>query len=521
MDEHRNREQPSRRAVMITGAALAATAARAAPTARSRLTLHAEQTLNELPADFNGFSVELAQLSDPAYYDAGNTSLVALHRRLSAHGVLRLGGNTSETCYWKSSPEVRPPEIKIPGQGRADNFMPQRFTAITPEAVTNLRGFLDACGWNCIYGLNFGTGSPERDAEEAAFVANALGPKLLYFQIGNEPDLYKTSNNLLRPPGWDYADYFREWLAIAEAILARAPQAKFGGPDVTITAADWIKRFAREAPAALNGRVVGLSGHYYASGPPQSPEVNIAKLLKPAPAIARLADVFMPAAHAANLPFRITEANSCYRGGKPGMSNALASALWGGDYMLEMAALGSKGINFHGGLGKMVAASVGDKLPGARNAADRETARLGVFYSPFAGNRSEGFSARPLFYAMMLVEQFAGTRLIASSFDAAGANATAYGAKTADGFRVAVFNKDAARDLDLAIDLPVPARRASVWRLTGPRLDATSGVTLAGAEVAHGSAAWRPENVPALPGGERRLTVSVPHASAALVFAEG
>jgi hypothetical protein len=506
---------PSRRTVIASSVALVGTAAFASPTAR--LTLHSDKVLNHVPANYCGFSAETAQLSDPAYYDGGNTSLVALHRRLSPNGVLRLGGNTSELCYWKTAPDAPPPPIKIPGQGRADNTMPQRFVGITPEAVTNLRGFLDTCGWTCIYGLNFGTGTPERDAEEAAFVARTLGARLMCFEIGNEPDLYITPNNLLRPAGWGFDDYMREWLAIAQAVSARAPGVKFAGPGAT-GQIDWIVRFAHEA--SKGAQVIGLTGHYYASGPPESPAVNITNLLKRDPIVAERMNAIMPAARAASLPFRITETNSCYRGGKPDMSNALASALWGGDYMLNIAALGGKGVHFHGGLGKQIAASVGDKLPGVRNAADQEIARLGTFYSPWAGNRSEGFSARPLFYGMMLVEQFAETDLVANSFDSAGANATAYAAKSAEGFRIAVFNKDATRDLTVEINLGTAARRAHVWRLTGPRLDAITGIALAGAEVSNGDCEWRPHTVETASVNGSTVVLAVPHASAALLFVE-
>ena len=222
----------NRRVFLGSGLALAGGAAWGGSYADAHLKLRPSRTLNTLPLDYNGFSVETAQLADPSYYDEGNTSCIALHRRLSPRGVLRLGGNTSEFCWWKTSADAQPPQIKSLGQGRDDNFMPQRFTAIAPRAVDNLRGFLDASGWTCIYGLNFGTGSPERDAEEAAYVAKALGPKLLYFQIGNEPDFYKDPNNLLRPPGWDFPDYLNEWVAIADAVVRRVPNAKFGGPDV-------------------------------------------------------------------------------------------------------------------------------------------------------------------------------------------------------------------------------------------------------------------------------------------------
>ena len=486
--------------------------------AEARLTLHPQQTLNDLPQDYCGFSVETTQLADPDFYHPDNTSLVALHRRLSPNGVLRIGGNSSEFCWWKVTDTAQPPVIKTAGQGRADNFMPQRFTAITRAAIDNLKGFLDACGWSCIYGLNFGTGSPERDAEEAAYVAHVLGNKLCYFQIGNEPDFYKEPNNLLRPAGWDFADYLKEWIAIADAVSARVPNAKFGGPDVG-SSADWVVRFAQQAPAKMGGRLVGLSGHYYAEGPPDSPSATIDNLLKPDPRVAERMAAIIPVARAAGLSYRMTEGNSCFRGGKPGMSNALAAALWGGDYMLDMGARGAKGINFHGGLGKQISAGLGDKLPGAKTDADIATARLGTFYSPFAGNRAEGFDARPIFYGMMLAQQFAGTTLFANTIETESVNATAYTSKAHDGFRIALFNKDAAQDLTVHIDLSgTTARRAKVWFLTGPSLDATKGINLAGDEVAHGTALWNPKHVESYAVHHGKLVLQLPHASAALLF---
>jgi len=155
-----------------------------------------------------------------------------------------------------------------------------------------------------------------------------------------------------------------------------------------------------------------------------------------------------------------------------------------------------------------------------RNAADEEIARLGTFYSPWAGNRAEGFSARPLFYGMMLAEQFAGTSMVATTFDSGAVNAAAYAAKAPDGMRIALINKDAVLDLDADIAPATNARRASVWRLEGPGLDATSGVTLGGAEVEHGTARWSPKKVETVAMQAGRLSIAVPHASAALLFVE-
>jgi hypothetical protein len=60
--------------------------------------------------------------------------------------------------------------------------------AITPEAIHNLKGFLDATNWRLIYGLNFGCGSIARAKDEATTVADIMGDRLLAFQIGNESD---------------------------------------------------------------------------------------------------------------------------------------------------------------------------------------------------------------------------------------------------------------------------------------------------------------------------------------------
>jgi hypothetical protein len=497
-----------RRALLTGAGALAALTAldtrAASPSGQTaRLTLLPDTTLNTLPDSYNGFSIETATLENPEVFSAANRSMVDQYRRLTPNGVLRLGGNSSEFCWWKPDEQSQRPEIHVEGHGRTDNWMPQKFHAITPRAIDNLRGFLDACGWTCIYGLNFGTGSPERDAAEAAHVARALGGKLRYFQIGNEPDFYRADNNLLRPRGWDFPDYLSEWMAIAHAVIEAVPDARFGGPDVG-SSADWVVRFGNEAPKLLGGRLLELTGHYYAEGPPDSPQANIENLLARDPRIAERMDAIMPVARANKVGFRMAEGNSCYRGGKAGMSNALAGALWGMDYMLDMGARGCQGINFHGGGGSVISSALGDKLPGARDARDLEIARLGTFYSPIAGNSTEGYTARPLFHAMRAVEQLAGSRLIATEFDAGEANVTAYAARRDHACRIALVNKDARRDLAVELMLPDDApRKGRVWRLTGPTLDAIDGVALA--------------DVGELRTRQRRAVLELPRASAAIV----
>ena len=468
-----------------------------------------------VPTNYAGLSYEKAQLTDPAFFSGSDHNLVAIFRALNHQGVLRIGGNSSDYCWWKARPTQAPPPPPRYAHSRS-NWMPHSFSAIRPEAIDHLSGFLRNCGWTTIYGLNLGTATPEAAAEEAAYAAHALGSRLLYFQIGNEPDYYGQPNNRLRAPDWDFDRYLAEWLGFARAILKRVPDAQFGGPDAG-SSAGWVVRFAEEAPKHLPGHIAACTSHYYAEGPPNSPSVTVARLLQPDPRVRRDMTRIMAAARAAHLPYRMTEGNSCYRGGKPGMSNAFCSALWSADYMLELASFGCEGVNLHGGSAGAIRHALGGHLPGLgvspRAAAE---AALGSFYTPIAGDLETGFTARPVFYGMKLAMVLAGGNMRPVHLPVSGARATAYAADFLDkGTRLVVINKDAKRPLSLAL----PARgRATLWRLEAPSLTAVSGVTLAGATL--GERAWHPKHQQPMTSTNGTLKITLPPASAAAVFCE-
>jgi len=479
------------------------------------LTLRPERPVCEIPADYTGLSYETSQLSEPGFFSASNRSLVALFRLLSSHGVLRLGGNSSDFCWWKPTASTVAPALTLPPGPAENNWMPHALTAITPEAIDELAGFLDATGWSLIYGLNLGTGTPQRAAEEAAYVAKKMGPRLQYLQIGNEPEYYSDQNNRLRPRSWSFADYLGQWLEFARAVSAQLRGAKLAGPDVGSNA-DWVASFARQAPPESKDSIVACTGHYYAMGPPDDPGVTIERLLRTDQRIGASMSRIMPAARDSKLAFRMTEGNSCYRGGKPGMSNAFASALWAADYMLYLARLGCHGVNLHGGTTRQIRAALGDHLPGEAVAKDQEAARTGTYYTPIAGSPATGHFARPIYYGMLMANQLAGATLIECGLEASGVNASAYAARTRDGVRVALFNKDASRDLLVAMPRHSATSRARVWRLTSPALDATAGVRLAGAEI-HAGSVWRPGEEETLKLEKDRFRLNLPRASGALV----
>src|SRR5579863_10528391 len=209
-------------------------------TIRVVLSIPIEATGPRMPIDFVGLSYEVQQLADPSFFSAQNNSLIREFKALSSTGVLRLGGNTSEFAYWKpkpGSPEPEHPKVReVTGEPKA------RYYAVTPEAVRNLAEFLQATGWTCVYGIGMGTNTPARAAEEAVFVAETLGDRLQYFQIGNEADLF--DRHLRDPKTWSAKTYLEEWLTLARAVAARVPTAKFGLPDVAPGAVSWMTEIA-------------------------------------------------------------------------------------------------------------------------------------------------------------------------------------------------------------------------------------------------------------------------------------
>jgi hypothetical protein len=87
---------------------------------------------------------------------------------------------------------------------------------ITPLAIRHLWEFLDACGWQLIYGLNMGTGTAEDAADEAAYVMDVAGSKLMAFQLCNEPDLF--CRNGIRKADYDFGQFAGEWQRFYQTI---------------------------------------------------------------------------------------------------------------------------------------------------------------------------------------------------------------------------------------------------------------------------------------------------------------
>jgi hypothetical protein len=397
---------------------------------------------------------------NPGFFSARNTGLIRAFKQISSRGVLRLGGNTSEFGWWKPTPDTPEPEHphtrEVVGEPKA-NYYP-----VTPEAIRNLAAFLEATGWTCLYGINMGTNTPARAADEAEFVAKTLGSHLQYFQIGNEVDLF--GRHLRDPQTWSATTYLTEWLSLARAIAARVPRANFGMPDIASNMT-WLPQIADAWSSVENPpHVTTLTHHYYFGGPPSNPDVNILNLLKPAATVKvqNMADTATAAAAKMGIRVRMTEGNTCYRGGKPGVSDVFAAALWSADYSLHLAANNYSGINLHGGTGSIIANGLGGIMFGDQVLKDQGATPEQIathphaYYSPIAEFGS-AYVLEPVAYGLIFAGLLAGGTLIHADLTAklqdAGINATAYAAKLSGGrTSVVVLNKDMENDLALRLD---------------------------------------------------------------------
>ena len=83
----------------------------------------------------------------------------------------------------------------------------------------------------------------------------------------------------------------------------------------------------------------------------QQPKATIELLLQPSTAVTEKAELSRAAAAKMGVAYRMTEGNTVYRGGKSGLSDRFAAALWAADYLLTLMHFGYSGVNLHGGSG--------------------------------------------------------------------------------------------------------------------------------------------------------------------------
>jgi hypothetical protein len=471
-----------RRRDFIEGAALFAAASLGSvfrEGTQARLILDLSRTISTLASEFMGLGYEVSSVARPGLLSAKNSVYVQLCRTLGSCGIIRVGGNTSDyACYAASSQAFSSPET---GPG-----------SIVNEAVLrDLGTFLEATGWRLIWGLNLGSGTVEGAVEEANAVLAATRPYLLAFEIGNEPDLFP-HREIHRKKGYDYEDYLRDYRRFRDTLCINIPGIPLAGPDVAISTR-WVTRFARDE----GHNVKLLTHHYYREG--QNPTSSIEKLLHPDPKLGPILTELRTVSKSCGVPYRICETNSFSGGGKPGVSDRFASALWVLDFMYKLASAECDGVNMETGVNQLGFISS---------------------YSPIGDDKRGRYVAAPEFYGMLAFAHGANGEIVKSQLSAGKQNLEAYATVTRDKrLCVTLINKEPDLDASVSIERTLPFQNGTVLRLSAPSLDSSSGVSFGGATV-KSDGTWSPDWGEKIQSSDGKIIVRLPAASAAVLIME-
>jgi hypothetical protein len=416
-----------------------------------------------------GFSFERNTLALPLFDDA-NTDLVALFRLLG-RGVLRLGGNSVDRTEWDHAGGGRTPAI------------------VSPPDLVRLRRFLDATGWRAIYGTPFlsAGASPDSVADEVTVASTTLGARLDGVELCNEPDLYALDPTTKALAG-TLASFNDRWDRFATAVRAAAPEVAIVGPSDCLL--QTIAGFAVPFTTAHAGELSQVTQHYYRGfGGPQQ---TIDLLLSPDPLVpGALETLATTAASAGAAGFRIGETNSFASGGQPGVSNSFAAALWAADWFGTATGAGALGLDFH-------------------------NSGTGAGYPAIVQVGGTVTEVRPLFAGLLAAASLGTGPMRPVAIDDAGATLRAHACSTSSTqVRLLVLNLG-NDDRTVSVDLATGVDRATSVALAGPALDATAGVTFAGAAVAI-DASWDRQPPTELEVSGSIVNVPVHAGSAALV----
>ncbi|MDP9046761.1 MAG: glycosyl hydrolase family 79 C-terminal domain-containing protein, partial [Bacteroidota bacterium] len=424
---------------------------------------------NIIPENFAGLSYETGILAEsPEILNENNKVLVQLIKNLGP-GLLRIGGDSSDETEWTG-------HERTSATGKDD---------LTTSDIDRLSAFSRATGWPVLFGLNLGNNNAGAAADEARYAYKALQNNLYALVLGNEPDVYHLFG--LRTPAYGPDNFHGDWETYRSAIQSLVPRAAFAGPGTAYNT-DWITAFAKNES---NNNIKLLDAHYYHTGPASDATITHSTLLTSNWKLGNILHVIRDESAKHQLPYRITESNSVYGGGKAGASDVFASALWALDLMWTIAENEGRGINFHGG-NKLVYSPV--------------TIENGVL------------TARPLYYAMLAFKYGAvgGTMLPVKS-DHSQYKCSSYACANTNGsYTVTLINKEEVTDFAITIQLSKTVSRVKIDRLKAPGVTSKTGIMFAGS-VVNADGEFKPTEGTQYAINGKSLVINLPAGSAAEV----
>ena len=255
--------------------------------------------------------------------------------------VLRIGGDGTDATWWPVSHLVRPRGVTY---------------SISPRWLAVARALAAGTGARLILGVNLEANQSSIAVAEARSLLSGIGSRsMLALEIGNEPNWYATlpwyrnSGGRLvfgRPRTYDLRTFSAEFSALGK----RLPNVALAGP--TVGALRWLQNLRGFLAAEPTLRVVTL--HRYPlnrcfTTPGSANYPTVANMLSTSASRGLAAGIgrYVAIAHQRGDTFRIDEMNSVACGGKAGVSDTFASALWALDVLFAVARSGADGVNIH------------------------------------------------------------------------------------------------------------------------------------------------------------------------------
>jgi hypothetical protein len=467
---------------------------RAAAPADAVLTISPTASTTPVPPSYFGLSTEywalpLFERDMPVF----ERVLSLLHVPGNGPLVLRIGGDSADHSFWMP---------------RKPRRMPAWAFAVTPEFLAQLRSLVERDPVKLIVDLNLVTDTPWTAATWARAAETSLPHgSIIGFEVGNEPDLYThsfwaatvaRSPLAARPLPLELTpeSYVDDFNAYAQVLGEGAPDIPLIGPAVAHprVSLPWIKMLIADQRPELGA----VSGHLYpysacvkrsSSGYP-----TVARLLS-YPAVGALAkDVAgaVKVAHENGLKFRLTEINSVTCGGKAGVSNTFATALWAPDALFTLMRAGVDGVNLH--------------------------VRAYAINAPFSINRY-GLNPRPLLYGLIMFARTLGAdaRLVRVHMaHARSLNLSAWAVKVRGGIMHVLLIDKSNRSVRVDLHLPGTGP-ATVQRLLAPSAYSTAGETLDGQRLGPDGTWIGTRLTQTITPGAHGYVLTLPRRSAALV----
>jgi hypothetical protein len=214
------------------------------------------------------------------------------------------------------------------------------------EFWTRLHCLLNATHEPLTAGLNVRLGQLS-GARQIVSAASAAATNGVGFSLGNEPDLYYLPNyySLGKPLANEEQQEVATYLRAAQAIRPAVGAAPLTGPELSTPG-----RWRGSLPGVISSLGLSTLGvHAYPLSVCRTPRAATIKGLLSAgvgAAPARLAWVVADA-RALGIPAVITEANSVSCGGKAGVSDTRAAAVWAVRFVLSALKTGFAEVRFH------------------------------------------------------------------------------------------------------------------------------------------------------------------------------